>query len=301
MTRVIRSEAELSRILARPGFRVASEFGGAPRGEVVNTDTPRGASGGSLADVESCGAGAPAGASTSAHRGRASAAGTAPIREQCHGSPVEARDTPREAQTSLARGDDQSQAGRMESRVAHNHEIPGSIPGPATNEYAGRDGQLSLLELRRLPRFVVPMPPTVNEAWHEVPYLAGGAGDFLARITYVGVRELVEKVVRALKITKALTKEHRQFRSVVIGRVHQSLRYAGIPRQPLLGRVELVVHLYFANHRRADIDNRVKPLQDALTEAGAYRDDSQIDRLVIERTVRAGEEEAHVFLRELST
>ncbi|MCC6212137.1 MAG: RusA family crossover junction endodeoxyribonuclease [Burkholderiales bacterium] len=38
MARVIRSEAELSRLLARPGYRVASQFGGAPMGEVVNTD-----------------------------------------------------------------------------------------------------------------------------------------------------------------------------------------------------------------------------------------------------------------------
>ena len=37
------------------------------------------------------------------------------------------------------------------------------------------------------------------------------------------------------------------------------------------------------DHRRRDLDNVQKALLDALAKGGAYRDDSQIDRLQVER------------------
>lgn len=111
------------------------------------------------------------------------------------------------------------------------------------------------------------MPPSVNDAWHHIPATGG----------------------------KALTDEHRQFRSNTISRVRAVMRR----EPPLLGRIELVVQLFFANRRRTDLDNRVKPLQDALTHAKAYADDCQIDRLVVER-IMGPREYCRVHLREIA-
>jgi Holliday junction resolvase RusA-like endonuclease len=128
--------------------------------------------------------------------------------------------------------------------------------------------QATFLELRSV-TFALQMPPTVNEAWFHIPTTGG----------------------------KALTDEHRAFRTNVISRVRAVMRTS----PPLAGRIELTLRLYFANRRRTDIDNRVKPLQDALTHAKAYHDDSQIDRLIVERILGGrGDEECVVILREIA-
>lgn len=56
-------------------------------------------------------------------------------------------------------------------------------------------------------------------------------------------------------------------------------------RVPKLGnaRLEMKVVIYPRDKRRQDIDNRIKALWDALTDAGVYEDDSQIDVLIVER------------------
>lgn len=69
---------------------------------------------------------------------------------------------------------------------------------------------------------------------------------------------------------------------------------------PFAGRLELVVKLWMPDRRKRDISNVVKALEDAMTEAGFWIDDSQIDDL---RIVRAGVEKpgrAEVFIRELT-
>ena len=52
---------------------------------------------------------------------------------------------------------------------------------------------------------------------------------------------------------------------------------------PFLGRVALTLIFTAPDKRRWDIDNRVKALQDCLTMAGIIKDDSQIDKLTVER------------------
>ena len=49
------------------------------------------------------------------------------------------------------------------------------------------------------------------------------------------------------------------------------------------GRVSLFAAIYPANRIRQDLDNRSKALQDALTHAGVWLDDSQIDELTLVR------------------
>lgn len=41
--------------------------------------------------------------------------------------------------------------------------------------------------------------------------------------------------------------------------------------------------LFFPTRRRCDIDNRVKPILDALTRAGVWKDDVLVNRIVVER------------------
>lgn len=48
-------------------------------------------------------------------------------------------------------------------------------------------------------------------------------------------------------------------------------------------RLNVTVYLYPPDKRVRDIDNIAKPLLDALTQAGVFNDDSQVDRLLIVR------------------
>ena len=41
--------------------------------------------------------------------------------------------------------------------------------------------------------------------------------------------------------------------------------------------------LFFPTRRRCDIDNRVKPILDALTRAGVWKDDVLVNRITVER------------------
>lgn len=67
----------------------------------------------------------------------------------------------------------------------------------------------------------------------------------------------------------------------------------------LQGRVSLFAAIYPADKRRQDIDNRAKSLQDALTHAGVWLDDEQIDELHLVRkeVIKGGQ--VKVFIAEL--
>lgn len=51
----------------------------------------------------------------------------------------------------------------------------------------------------------------------------------------------------------------------------------------LSGRVQVDIVAYPPDRRQRDLDNMLKAPLDALTHAGVWLDDSQIDRLLIER------------------
>jgi crossover junction endodeoxyribonuclease RusA len=48
-------------------------------------------------------------------------------------------------------------------------------------------------------------------------------------------------------------------------------------------RLQMQVTLYPRDRRKQDIDNRIKALWDALTDAGVMDDDEQIDVLIVQR------------------
>lgn len=130
--------------------------------------------------------------------------------------------------------------------------------------------QGAIFGLRRL-QFILPMPPSVNALY--------------------GVAKTGQKY---------LLPEQRQFRSRVIGIVKGQMVRAEQRAQPLTGRLFMGVTWYFADRRRTDISNRWKALEDALTHAGAYVDDSQIDSQHGDRAIVPGRaEQCVVMLQEI--
>lgn len=64
---------------------------------------------------------------------------------------------------------------------------------------------------------------------------------------------------------------------------HWKQHWGGNPPKPMEGRLRMTVEVCYRDRRAIDLDNRVKPLQDALEMAGAYLNDSQIDDLWVVR------------------
>lgn len=103
-------------------------------------------------------------------------------------------------------------------------------------------------------RLELPFPPSVNRYWRHV-----GMGG--------GVRVL-------------LSREGRRYKAAVWATV----RARGGTGEPLTGRLAVDVRLYPPDRLRRDIDNfGGKALLDALTDAGVWQDDSQLDELRIRR------------------
>lgn len=91
----------------------------------------------------------------------------------------------------------------------------------------------------------------------------------------------VNSLYRVFKNRSILSKKGREYRADVIASV---LSHPDRPVK-LKGRLHVEFHLYMPDHRRRDISNTIKALEDSLTKAGVWRDDEQIDRELI---IRAG-------------
>lgn len=65
----------------------------------------------------------------------------------------------------------------------------------------------------------------------------------------------------------------------------QVAQHVAVAAQPQQGqaRLSVYVEVYPPDKRRRDLDNMFKAVLDALAHAGVYEDDSQIDKLSIER------------------
>ncbi|MTI13802.1 RusA family crossover junction endodeoxyribonuclease [Sansalvadorimonas verongulae] len=107
-------------------------------------------------------------------------------------------------------------------------------------------------------RLVLPFPPTVNHVWKHT-----------ARI--VSSRKAVPCVY--------MTEQGKRYREDV----KKHCRSLGLGKEPMTGSLRVRVRLHFPTNRRADLDNRMKALFDALTHAGIWEDDSQIDFFQVER------------------
>ena len=74
-----------------------------------------------------------------------------------------------------------------------------------------------------------------------------------------------------------ISREGRRFRE----QVQAELAALGI--RPLSGPLSVRIEAYPPDNRRRDIDNVQKSLLDALQHASAYRDDSQVVKLITEK------------------
>ncbi len=94
----------------------------------------------------------------------------------------------------------------------------------------------------------LPLPPTINHMYGQ----RRGGGRFI-KPAGIAFREAVAEIVAEAQLPT------------------------------LLKRVRLIVGIYPATRARQDLDNRSKALQDALTHAGVFLDDEQIDELTLIR------------------
>ena len=112
----------------------------------------------------------------------------------------------------------------------------------------------------------LPFPPSVNGYW---------------------------RTVRIGKSNRTMISEKgRQYRT----RVLESLGFA---KSTFTGRLRLTVEMYPPDRRKRDLDNFLKASLDALTHAGIYQDDSQIDILIVKRMTVQKEGLLQVWIDEI--
>lgn len=107
---------------------------------------------------------------------------------------------------------------------------------------------------KRLSRYWLPWPPSVNNYW-----------------------------VRTRRGGMMVSKAGRQYRQELLADL------SGKVKTLATGRVRLSVCVMPPDARRRDLDNLLKPILDGLTAAGVWEDDSQVDDLRIVR----GEQTPH--------
>ena len=105
----------------------------------------------------------------------------------------------------------------------------------------------------------LPFPPSVNGYW-------------MSRVVMKGGKPIV---------FMAINKKGKDFRKEVIELCKDCV--------PMTSRLKLEIALYPPTKRSFDIDNRIKPLLDAMEHAEVFENDSQIDELhVYRRDVEKG-------------
>lgn len=76
---------------------------------------------------------------------------------------------------------------------------------------------------------------------------------------------------------------HRRFLTVKAVAFKAAVAVAVAGARLGTARLEVRVMAHAPDKRTRDLDNILKPLGDALMQAGLFNDDSQIDRLIVER------------------
>ena len=98
-------------------------------------------------------------------------------------------------------------------------------------------------------------------------------------------------VVRGRKI---LSKKGRIYKADVL----QIVLQRGV-NHSLSGRIKLYIDAFPPDKRRRDISNIIKAIEDALTNAGVWLDDSQIDELIVTRCEREKGGRVHIQVTQI--
>lgn len=80
---------------------------------------------------------------------------------------------------------------------------------------------------------------------------------------------------------KIKTQRGRDFMDFILSEIMVARRSVRIPKFD--GRIGLVIKMHPATHRRYDLDNMPKAIQDSMTEAGIWTDDSQVYLLALKK------------------
>lgn len=110
-------------------------------------------------------------------------------------------------------------------------------------------------------QFELPFPPTIND--YKMPTSRG-----TRKNKHGGSVPML-----ALVLTKKARNYRRQVLQLFWGSNHKTLH----------DRLRMRIEFCAPDRRTRDLDNYVKGLQDALTHAKVYEDDSQIDELIVKR------------------
>ncbi len=90
-----------------------------------------------------------------------------------------------------------------------------------------------------------------------------------------------------------VSKEGQIYRTAVMGQT-------ALTKKLHTGRLRVEIEAYPPDRRKRDLDNILKSLLDALTYAGIWEDDSQIDDLRIYRSTIGGMVKVRVYERNQS-
>ena len=101
----------------------------------------------------------------------------------------------------------------------------------------------------------------------------------LLDMEFEGLPPTVNHMYRMHGRYKFKTAEARSYQE----RITAQIREAWQDKATYKGRAALTIIFFTNNHKRWDIDNRVKAIQDCLNMAGVIGDDTQIDELRVSR------------------
>lgn len=85
-----------------------------------------------------------------------------------------------------------------------------------------------------------------------------------------------------------ISQKGRKFRDQLITDFHEQLE--GMPK--IEGKVRIDVIAWVPDNRKRDLDNLMKPVMDAMTHAGFWSDDSQVDQMSVYRGTKVAPEGA---------
>lgn len=89
----------------------------------------------------------------------------------------------------------------------------------------------------------------------------------------------LNRYYRNVKGRVLISRDGREYRKTV----QRHLLTVDRRAMPILGRLRVNIAAYPPDRRRRDVDGMLKAMLDAMTHAGVWGDDSQIDMLVVER------------------